>query len=62
MTASAVVRVEQAIALNERQPLIQASGLVVEWRPNQPINDDEYDADYQPPDDPGDNEPQFDAI
>jgi hypothetical protein len=61
LTDTAIARVE-AIAQNERQPLIQANGLVVEWRPNQPVDDDEYDADYHPPDDPGDDEPQFEAI
>lgn len=42
VTDTAIARVE-AIALNEGQPLIQEQGLVVEWRPDQPINDAEYD-------------------
>ncbi|KAI2502818.1 Reverse transcriptase (RNA-dependent DNA polymerase) [Fragilaria crotonensis] len=49
MTDTAIARVE-AIALHQHQPLLQASGLVVEWRPDQPIDDSEYDVDYAPPD------------
>jgi hypothetical protein len=45
---TAIARVEK-IALNEGQPLLQSSGLVVEWRPDQPIDDSEYDVDYAPP-------------
>lgn len=45
MTDTAIARVE-ALALHERQPLIQQDGLVVEWRPDHPIDDDEYDRDY----------------
>jgi hypothetical protein len=45
---TAIARVEK-IALNEGQALLQSSGLVVEWRPDQPIDDSEYDADYAPP-------------
>ena len=48
MTNAAIARVE-AIALHQKQPLLQASGLVVEWRPDQLIDDDEYDFDYAPP-------------
>ena len=47
-TDTAIARVE-AIALHDGQPLIQDSGIVVEWRPDQPIDDSEYDSDYQPP-------------
>jgi hypothetical protein len=64
ITDSAIARVE-ALALHEQQPLIQDSGLVVEWRPDHPIDDDEYDVDYQPPGDAPDDllvEPEFDAI
>jgi hypothetical protein len=45
MTDAAIARVE-ALAHHENQPLIQASGLVVEWHPDQPIDDDEYDRDF----------------
>jgi hypothetical protein len=45
MTDTGITRVE-AITLHEKQPLIQDSGLVVEWRPDQPINDNEYDQDF----------------
>ena len=45
MTDAAIARVE-ALALHENQPLIQAGGLVVEWRPDQPIDADEYDRDF----------------
>ena len=48
ITDTAIARVEK-IALHQKQPLLQASGLVVEWRPDQPIDDDEYDFDYAPP-------------
>ena len=58
MTDAAIARVE-AIALHQRQPLIQASGLVVEWRPDQPIDDSEYDLDYVPP--PGTHHIGFNA-
>ena len=49
MTDVAIARVE-ALAILDRQPLIQASGLVVEWRPDHPVDDDEYDRDYVAPD------------
>jgi hypothetical protein len=49
ITATAIARVE-ALAIHEGQPLIQDSGLVVEWRPGQEIDDDEYDANYNPDD------------
>ena len=42
---TAIARVE-ALALHERQPLVQARGFVVEWRPDHPIDPDEYDLDY----------------
>lgn len=48
MTDIAIARVE-ALALHEKQPLIQEDGLVVEWRPNQPVDVDEYDRDYVSP-------------
>jgi hypothetical protein len=48
MTDTAIARVE-ALAYQEGQPLIQDCGLVVEWRPDQPIADDEYDRDFVPP-------------
>ncbi len=48
MTDTVIARVE-AIALYQRQPFLQASGLVVEWQPDQPIADDENDFDYALP-------------
>jgi hypothetical protein len=48
MTDAAIARVE-AIALHQQQPLIQASGLVVKWRPDHPIDESEYNFDYTPP-------------
>ena len=45
---TAIARVE-ALALHEKQPLLQRSGLVVEWRHDQAIDDAEYDLDYDPP-------------
>ncbi|KAI2510045.1 Reverse transcriptase (RNA-dependent DNA polymerase) [Fragilaria crotonensis] len=47
MTDAAIARVE-AIALHQNQPLLQSSGLVVEWRPDQTIDESEYDLDYSP--------------
>jgi hypothetical protein len=48
---TAIARVE-ALALHEKQPLLQERGLVVEWRPDHPIDPDEYDRDFVPPTDP----------
>ncbi|KAI2499682.1 Reverse transcriptase (RNA-dependent DNA polymerase) [Fragilaria crotonensis] len=45
---TAIARVE-ALAIEDGQPLIQEAGLVVEWRPDQPIDESEYDRDYVPP-------------
>jgi len=63
ITDTAIARVE-AIALNEGQPLIQESGLVVEWRPDQPIDDSEYDQDYVHVDAPADDfdDADFDPV
>ena len=48
ITDIAIARVE-ALAKHEGQPMIQDSNLLVEWRPNQPFDeDDEYDDDYKP--------------
>ena len=48
ITDIAIARVE-ALAKQEGQPLLQDSNLLVEWRPNQPFDDDdEYDEDYEP--------------
>ena len=47
---TAIARVE-ALALHEGRPLLQERGLVVEWRPDHPIDDSEYDVDYAPPTD-----------
>ena len=47
ITDAAIARVE-ALALADGQPLIQERGLVVEWRHNQHIDDDAYDADFFP--------------
>ena len=48
MTDTAIARVE-ALGLDDDQPLIQEHGLVVGWRPDHPIPDNEYDRDYAPP-------------
>jgi hypothetical protein len=63
MTDTDIARVE-ALALHENQPMQQAPGLVVEWRPDQPIDDSEYDLDYVPGDDPhvGFDADDYDAI
>jgi hypothetical protein len=50
MTDTAIARVE-ALALHDNQPLIQERGLVVEWRPDHPIDDSEYDTAYELPHD-----------
>ena len=48
ITDVAIAHVE-ALGKQEGQPLIQDSNLLVEWRPNQPFDeDDEYDDDYEP--------------
>ena len=48
ITDIAIARVE-ALAKQEGQPLLQDSNLLVEWRPNQPFdNDDKYDDNYEP--------------
>ena len=48
VTDIAIARVE-ALVKQEGQPLLQDSNLLVEWRPNQPFDDDdEYDDDYEP--------------
>ena len=48
ITDIAIARVE-ALAKQEGQPLIQDSNLLLQWRPNQPFDeDDEYDEDYEP--------------
>jgi hypothetical protein len=48
LTETAIARVE-AIALAEEGPLIQETGLVVEWCHDQEIDESEYDRDYVPP-------------
>jgi hypothetical protein len=45
---TAIARVK-ALAMHEGRPLIQERGLVIEWRPDHPIHDTEYDRDYAPP-------------
>ena len=45
ITDTCIARVE-ALAKNERQPLIQARGLVVEWRPGHLVDYDAYDFNY----------------
>ena len=47
MTDTAIARME-ALAAPEGQPPIQARGLVVEWRADHHIDNDEYDRDYEP--------------
>ena len=42
---TAIARVK-AIALHNGHSHIQERGLVVEWRPSQPIYESEYDTDY----------------
>ena len=45
MTDTAIARVN-ALGFEDEQPLIQERGLVVEWRPDHPIDESEYDRDY----------------
>jgi hypothetical protein len=47
ITDIAIARVE-AITKHEGQPPIQGQGLLFEWGPGQPIDEDEYNADYNP--------------
>ncbi len=44
---TAIARVE-ALAIQDNQPLVQERGLVVEWRPDMAIDDNEYDRDFEP--------------
>jgi hypothetical protein len=46
ITDIAIRRLEQ-LAKDEGQPLIQDSNLLVEWRPDQLFDPDEYDPDYE---------------
>jgi len=48
MTDTGIARVH-ALGIQDGQLLIQEHGFVVEWRPDQPIDDSEYDWDYIPP-------------
>ena len=53
----------EALAKAEKQPLIQDTGLLVEWRHDHPIDDDEYDRDFEPDAPPMEPLPaNFDAI
>ena len=45
---TAIARVN-ALGFEDDQPLIQEQALVVEWRPDHPIDDSEYDRDYALP-------------
>ena len=45
MTDTASAR-DNTLNIDDEQPLIQERGLVVEWRPDHPIDDSEYDRDY----------------
>ena len=45
---TAIARVE-ALALHEGRPLIQDRGFLIEWRPDHPIDDSEYDRTYVAP-------------
>jgi hypothetical protein len=54
ITDATIARVG-ALAKQERQPLIQASGLVVEWRHDKAIDNDIYDHDYDSNDEPVDD-------
>jgi hypothetical protein len=53
ITDATIARVE-ALAKQKRQPLIQESGLVVEWQHNMDIDNDVYDRDYDSDNDPAD--------
>ena len=48
MTDTAIARVH-ALGIQDEQPLIQERGLVVEWRPDHPVDESEYDRDYTLP-------------
>ena len=54
LSDTAIARVE-ALALHEGRPLIQERGLVIEWRPDHPIDDAEYDLDFPTPTDAPDD-------
>lgn len=44
-----LARLEAVALLEQGCPLIQSSGLVIEWRPDMTIDDDAYDPDFLPP-------------
>lgn len=46
MTDTEINRVE-AFGMHDQQLIIQVSSLVVVWRPDLPLSEDEYDVDYQ---------------
>ena len=48
--SDAVIGRVETLAKHQGQPLIQESNLIVEYSPDQVIEDDEYDANYLPPD------------
>ena len=48
MTDTAIARVH-ALGIEDEQPLIQERGLIVEWRPDHPIDESEYDRTYALP-------------
>ena len=54
ITEATIARVE-ALAKQDKQPLIQSSGLVVEWRHDMPIDDDIYDVTYDSDDESKDD-------
>ena len=60
LTDTAIARVE-ALAFADGQPLIQDRGLVVEWRPDHPIDDYEYDGDYDDAAHPAGADDDYDA-
>ena len=61
ITDATIARVE-ALAKQERQPLIQANGLVVEWRHDMAIDNNIYDHDYGCDDEPVDDPLDYHAI
>jgi hypothetical protein len=61
ITDATIARLE-ALAKHENQPLIQGSGLVVEWRHDMAIDDTTYDLDYDSDDERRDDKRSADEL
>ena len=61
ITDAAITRVEN-MARAQGQPLVQDSNLLAEWSPDQIVDEDEYNGDYEPEDEePEDEDLEYDS-